>query len=98
MSLPPEECYRIALAKDGLVILAHRPAGSRCPFEVSIYKGGARTARYQLHYSPNNGWHETGSIAFPACLPYFKFSLPVYPVLESERECRSSSCLVRFRI
>lgn len=98
LSPPPEECYRIALVKDGLVILVHRPAGSRRPFEVSIFKGGAKAARYKLHYSLKNGWHETGSIAFPACLPYFELALPVYPVLTSERECRRGSCLVRFRI
>nr|HNH74341.1 hypothetical protein [Candidatus Obscuribacter sp.] len=65
---------------------------------ISIFQVGASTARYQLHYSLKNGWHETGSIAFPACLPYFELALPVYPVLTSERECRRGSCLVRFRI
>lgn len=93
-----QECYRIALARDGLLVLLHRPEGSRRPFSVSIFKSGTKIARYQLDYSLNNGWHESGTISFPACLPYFDLALPVYPVLQSERECRSSSCLVRFRI
>lgn len=98
MSLPPRECYRIPLAKDGLVVLLHRPEGSLRPFAVSIFKSGAKTARYKLDYSLKDGWRERGSVAFPACLPYFELAMPVYPVLASERECRRYSCLVRFRL